>query len=63
MSLQAQDGDELRLLIQQDFNLADCQSTWGLAPKHTNPVGLRVGTNLELSWQVSINQQQEILLK
>ena len=29
--------------------LADCQSTWGLAPKHTNPVGLRMGTNLELS--------------
>ena len=34
----------------QDFGLADCQSIWGLAPKHTYLVGLRVGTNLELSW-------------
>ena len=36
--------------LQQDFSLADCQSTWVLAPEHTNPVDLRVGTNLELSW-------------
>ena len=38
-----------------------------LAPKHTNLVGLRVEPNLALlwmlSWEISIKQQQKMLLK
>ena len=59
------DADTLKIIYRSALRPRTINKV--LTPKHTNSVGWRVEPNLALlwmlSWQISIKQQQQMLLK